>query len=56
VTSPTSPAYEQTPKPVPGCKTCASWEQERRRAETSGDLSRAIDCRIEIRRHASHGV
>lgn len=41
--------------PVPGCDTCGHWELKLRRAEADGDLSLAVDCRVQIRRHASHG-
>ena len=51
MTTPVNPTHEQTPTPAPGCDTCGGWERERRRAEASGDHSRAIDCRIELSRH-----
>jgi hypothetical protein len=52
----TDPTLPTPPTLSPDCQTCAGWELERRRAEANDDLSRAVDCRIQIRRHASHGV
>lgn len=33
------------------CGECARWRQERELARTAGDLSRASDCVVLLRRH-----
>lgn len=45
-----APAQRPTPA-APGCAECVRLDDQRRTAELDGDLSRAVDCRVLLRRH-----
>ncbi|GAU68611.1 Syd protein [Streptomyces sp. NBRC 110611] len=38
-------------EPVAGCDVCAALARQRAGARAVGDMSRVIDCNIEMRRH-----
>lgn len=42
---------------VPACVECIRLENQEQAAELDGDLSRAVDCRVMLRRHRAdaHG-
>ncbi|MFB7913554.1 hypothetical protein [Streptomyces sp. NPDC056061] len=39
------------PGPVDGCDVCAALADQRAAAQRAGDLSRVVDCNVELRRH-----
>lgn len=45
-------AQAPTPTPpAPACAECIRLDNQRQAAELDGDLSRAVDCRVLLRRH-----
>ncbi|WP_249374631.1 hypothetical protein [Streptomyces sp. I05A-00742] len=42
------------PAPEPGCDVCEALARQRDAAGRAGDLSRVVDCNVELRRHP-HG-
>lgn len=44
-------AYPPEPEPVPGCDVCKALAAQREDARSKGDVSKAVDCNVEIRHH-----
>ncbi|GAU66836.1 hypothetical protein SSP35_03_04840 [Streptomyces sp. NBRC 110611] len=42
------------PAPVAGCDVCGALARQRDAAYDAGDMSKATDCNVEIRRHTAH--
>ncbi|MBH1933304.1 hypothetical protein I5Q34_03200 [Streptomyces sp. AV19] len=51
----TAPAPADEPEPVPGCDVCVALVVQRTEARRAGDLSRAVDCNVELRQHPHGG-
>ncbi|MCK7622993.1 hypothetical protein MUU72_07755 [Streptomyces sp. RS10V-4] len=45
------PGVRSEPGPAAGCDVCGALAAQRERARSVGDLSKVIDCNVEMRRH-----
>ncbi|WP_344961251.1 hypothetical protein [Streptomyces thioluteus] len=47
--------FGHDPEPEPGCDVCLALARQRSDARRAGDLSRVVDCNVELRRHPHGG-